>query len=163
MMKPLNQSHIHVLWVSLHSFETALREASQWLEQEQEEGVLSRYVLTLTPEQRALAKTLIQTALDELQALKRDLDLPQHEESVNRLLSSRFSLCWTELVDAHPARLKGYGEVDEGIIEKTAARFSQLASLALTLSRLFAKEQLITSPYLPRQEGDNGDNHEPRS
>jgi len=160
-MKPLNPSQIHALWASLQSFEATLRQAAQWLEQEPEEGTLYRYTLSLTPEQRTYAATLIRTALEELGALSHDLELPRREESANRLLSSRFSLSWTELIDAHPARLKGYGDVDQRLVEATAERFSHLASLALTLSRLFAEEHPIPSPHVPKHEEDNGGNHEP--
>ncbi len=150
-MSRINSAQRNFIHASLQSFEETLAQAEHWLAHRTETGALYRYHLYLTPEREAEVRQMLRTARAEIATLSARLGLSPHEESVNRLLAARFSQCWTELVDTHPQRLKGYGEVDPHLVETFGVAFEHLATLALQLSRLFGAD----SPA-PTISGDNG-------
>lgn len=150
-MSQINSAQRNFIHASLQSFEETLAQAEHWLEQRTETGALYRYHLHLTPEREAEVRQILHTARIEIAALSAHLGLSPREESANRLLAGRFSQCWAELVDTHPQRLRGYGEVDPRLVETFGAAFEHLANLALRLSRLFGED----SPA-PAISGNNG-------
>jgi len=160
-MEGLNTAQRNFLWASLHTFEVTLRQTERWLRERTERGYLYRSQLRLSPEREAEVRQLLQTALRELATASEQLGLAPREESINRLLSGQFSVCWAELVDAHPARLQGYGEVSAQVVAEAGAALERMAAYALRLSRLLGEGE--TAPLAASSSadalGDNGGGH----
>lgn len=137
------------LRVSLLSFERALRMADHLLKDGEEVGILYHRTQFLDHDKRHLVHEEITKALQEIASLAKILGLEPEEEDLSRIILSEMSVSWTNLVDCHSERMKGYGKVDSNTATKIDPAIDRLEKIAQEISSLMSSN----SPKdLSRQE-----------
>jgi len=134
----LTEPQQRYLRASLISFEKALRLADHLIDAGDEIGILYYRKLHLDPNKRKLAQYKILQALHELTDLVKQLGLESVEENTNRIILSEMSVSWSDLVDCHSDRMKGYGNMDAAAAAKIDQAVDHLERAAFELNNLMS-------------------------
>jgi len=132
----LNPAQRSSLTIGLRAFEMHLRQASAWLRDGEERGILYQRSLNLPPERRAAARAQIAAALARIAVLTERFDLTAAEDDLRATIAAQMSVDWANLCDMRSAKLRRYGEVDPRLTEVLDAGVDALAQLALSLAAL---------------------------
>ena len=133
----LNPDQLRSVTITLRTFEEDLLYAQAWLHDAEENGILYRRNLSLSPESRSIAQERINAALERIGLLAREFGLECEVENSANLIRSMMSVNWANLLDTQSAKLKRFGEVDPGLESVLDPPVGQLAQLALELAAVF--------------------------
>ncbi len=132
----LNDSQKFSVFVTLREFEERLRQAEAWLQGAEEQGHLYHRMLTLSPEQGALAQQHIAEALHRIGDLARTLELSATNGDVAGYIRASLSESWANLCDIRSDKLRRYGAVHPDLAAVLDATVERLAELALGIAAL---------------------------
>ena len=133
----LNPTQKNSLCVTLRRFEENLLHARAWLDGNEENGVLYRRKLILPEKRRLQAEQEIGTALDLIEKLSRDFDLPIESENAASLIHGEMSISWADLLDSRASELRRCGIVHPELSNALDPGIQSLARIALTLTTIF--------------------------
>jgi len=136
----LTESQRRYLRSCLISFEKALRHAAHLIEDKDKDCILYCQRLNLSYEQRQLVHNQIDRSLLEIKALVEALGIEVKEENSAQIITAEMSISWSDLVDGHSSRLKGYGEVNPDVAAILDPAIDRLAMMAMELSNLVTSE-----------------------
>jgi hypothetical protein len=142
MTELLNPAQRSSLAVRLRTFEMTLRQADAWLQRDPGDGLLYRYTVDLTPQQRAAIRAEIQVALAEIARLVEKFELVPHRQHFSSMLAAQMSGEWSSLCDVRAEKLRRYGDVDPRLPMQLNPGIDTLIELAATLARLAADPAL---------------------
>ena len=97
-------------------------------------GILYCNLLRLSPESRAVARQVIEAALNEIAELAREFDLKPVEKDLTATVAAAMSTDWVHLCDARSDTLVQYGAVDPRLAQTLDPRLNRLAEMALLLA-----------------------------
>ena len=103
------------------------------------EGFLYRQEFYLSSEQQALARRMIEAALEQIHQLRERYSFDVDEQSLSRSVAAEMSSSWENLMDVRSSRLAGYVHVDPRVQSDLEPDILRLAALALKLSIIFEK------------------------
>jgi hypothetical protein len=132
----LNPSQRGSVAVSLKMFEEQLRLTSAWLDGREENGILYRRKLNLSPAQRQAAQQRVVTALEIIAALAQKIGLEPEVEDPAGLIRGEFSVSWANMIDTQSIKLKRYGDVNPELEKVLDPAIRRLAHLALELASI---------------------------
>jgi len=129
----LNEAQYASLAIVLRQLEDDLHQADTWLRGAEENGILYRRKLRLSPERRAAARQVIATALNQVTELAREFDLSQVDDNPSATVIAEMSERWANLCDARADKLKRYGDVDPRLSQALDPSLDRLIELTLAL------------------------------
>jgi hypothetical protein len=133
----LNPAQKTSLRVTLRRFEENLLHAQAWLDGNEENGVLYQRKLTLSTNRRQQSEQQIRRALDLIEKVSREFDLPYESENSASLIKAEMSISWADLLDGRASELRRCGEVHPNLSSALDPSIQSLATIALTLTRIF--------------------------
>jgi hypothetical protein len=136
----LNPDQLRSVTITLRSFEEDLLYAQAWLHDVEENGILYRRKLTLSPESRSIAQERINAALERIALLAKEFGLKAEADNPANLIRSKMSVNWANLLDTQSVKLKRFGEVDPELESALDPAVRQLAQLALELATVFDEQ-----------------------
>lgn len=135
----LNPVQKNSLRITLRRFEENLHHAQAWLDGREENGVLYQRRLSLPAEDRQQAEREIRKALELIEILSRDFDLPVESENSAALIRGEMSISWADLLDSRASELGRGGEVNPNLRDALDPGIQSLAGIALSLTSLFSE------------------------
>ena len=133
----LNPTQKNLLRITLRRFEENLLHAQAWLDGNEEKGVLYQRKLTLSKKAREQAEPQIKAALDLIEKVSHDFDLPTESENSAALVSAEMSISWADLLDSRASELKRSGRVHPELSGVLDPSIQTLATIALALRTIF--------------------------
>ncbi len=111
-----------------------LRRADAWLQVGEESGILYRRRLGLSPEQRAVMREQIASALAQIATLADRFGLSADDEDLGAAIAAQMSADWANLCDVRSDKLCRYGEVHPDLAHLLDADISALAERVAILA-----------------------------
>jgi hypothetical protein len=118
-------------------FEENLRLTAAWLDGAEENGILYRRKLNLSPVQRQVAQQRVDTALETIASLAQKIGLEPEVEDPAGLIRGEMNVSWANLIDTQSRKLKRYGDVDPELKSVLDPAIQRLAQLAMELASIF--------------------------
>jgi hypothetical protein len=132
----LNSAQRASLTIVLKMMEESLRQADQWLNTPESDGILIRRKINLTEEKRAKVLDEILAGLEFVSQLAESLYLQPVDEDLGAEIRGQMSINWANLMDTRAKKLARYGEVDPRLAQVLDPGIERLAYLALSLANL---------------------------
>jgi len=136
MSELMNQAQRTSVFVALRTFEQYLRQLDRWLQGLEEDGILFKYKMDLSPEKRSLMGQKIASGLAWIDELAQTLQFEPEVIDLSTSVRGRMNESWANLIDTHAARLRRYGEVDPGLAQPLDPVLGRLVQIAADLSQL---------------------------
>jgi len=133
----LNYNQRRSVTIVLRNFEEHLRMTSAWLDGAEENGILYRRKLNLSPVQRQVAQQRVDTALETIASLAQKIGLEPEVEDPAGLIRGEMNVSWANLIDTQSRKLKRYGDVDPELKSVLDPAIQRLAQLAMELASIF--------------------------
>ena len=141
MSNLLNAYQKNSLRVSLLTFEENLRQAQEWLEGRDENGILYQRRLTTSEEHRKQASHAIQSALDLIAKLRDVFGLEIEFQNAASIVQGNLTISWANLMDTQAGKLRKYGKVHPELAGTLDSDIRNLARIALQLSAILGQSK----------------------
>ena len=125
----LNLSQKRFLMVTLGEVEDKLRRLKGLLQNNREEGLFSRIKDDIGQEERTFLNEKIDCLIAYLANLKRLLDLGESEFVLKYIVKATSVYLSIQLEEAMSDRLKGYGEITNGLKETLDPKLNEMKSV----------------------------------
>ncbi|MCA2001756.1 MAG: hypothetical protein LDL51_07825 [Chloroflexi bacterium] len=135
----LNSYQKNSLQITLRMFEENLRNALEWLDGREEDGVLYSRTLILSEDGREQARRYIQDALGVIEKLSRQFDLRKESNDAASMLRGELEVSWANLLDTRSKKLGRYGKVHPELLSALDSDIQKLAEIAQRLSAVIGK------------------------
>ena len=135
----LNSYQKNSLRITLRMFEENLRNALEWLDGREEDGILYSRKLILSPTGREQARQYIKVALGVIEKLSFQFDLRKESSYAASMLRGELDVSWANLLDARAKKLGRYGKVHPELGNVLDADIQKLAEIAQQLSAVMGK------------------------
>jgi hypothetical protein len=133
----LNLSQRGSVVVSLKMLEENLRLTAAWLDGREDNGILYRRKLNLSPAKQLAAQQRVASALETIDILAKKIGLEPEVEDPAGLIRGEFSVSWANLIDTQSRKLKRYGDVNPELKSVLDPAIQRLAQLAMELASIF--------------------------
>jgi hypothetical protein len=118
----------------LRIFEESLRNALEWLDGYEENGILYSHKLILSEENRKQARQEIKAALVLIEKLSHRCNLATDVSEAASMLCGEFTINWANLLDMRAGKLGRYGKVHPELVNVLDSDVQKLAEIAQQLS-----------------------------
>jgi len=135
----LNPYQKNSLRITLRMFEENLRNALEWLDGREEDGILYSRKLTLSPAGREQARQYIKVALGVIEKLSLQFDLRKESNDAASMLRGELDVGWANLLDTRAKKLGRYGKVHPELLSVLDSDVQKLAEIAQQLSAIIGK------------------------
>jgi len=136
----LGENHRRVLAVRFSQLEKRLNEIEGLLATRCEDGVFSRYVDGISPQEKSELSSLLGAAREELKSIGQALSLDFGEESSRGRIQSLLAFAWSDLEDTRPEKLTGYGPVAAEAQVFLSPRIQRLIELVRAMSSVLSHD-----------------------
>ncbi len=135
----LNPYQKNSLRITLRMFEENLRNALEWLDGREEDGILYSRKLILSPVGREQARQYIKVALGVIEKLSLQFDLRKESSDAASMLRGELDVGWANLLDTRAKKLGRYGKVHTELANALDSDIQKLAEIAQQLSAVIGK------------------------
>jgi hypothetical protein len=135
----LNPYQKNSLRITLRMFEENLRNALEWLDGREENGILYSRKLILSPAGREQAREYIEVALGVIEKLSLQFDLRKESSDAAPMLRGELDVGWANLLDTRAKKLGRYGKVHPELLSVLDSDIQKLAGIAQQLSAIIGK------------------------
>ncbi len=129
----LSRAHSAALAARMLTLEQECREIERSLDGYA--GIFYQYVGVFPAETRQTIRGLITGILQRIACIRFDLDLPQRQIEVDKMLAAHLSQIWVTLHETHAHSLRGYGRVPEKLSAYLEPHMEELLGLVASLRR----------------------------
>jgi hypothetical protein len=133
LMNPAQRASVTI---TLKLMEENLRQAYQWLNTPEFEGILFRRGTSLTEEQRTKILEEIAEGLDLIAQMAGYFDLQPIDEDLGAAIRGQMSADWANLMDTRAKKLARFGKVEPRLAQVLDPGIERLALLAIRLVNL---------------------------
>lgn len=135
----LNPYQKNSLRITLRMFEENLRNALEWLDGREEDGILYSRKLILSPDGREQARQYIKFALGVIEKLSHQFGLRKESSDAASMLRGELDVGWANLLDTRAKKLGRFGKVHPELLSVLDSDIQKLAEIAQQLSAIIGK------------------------